>query len=89
MPGCRAGYFALNVPSGLALYWFTNNLLSTAQQVYLKSSYKPAFAGGPPTVEASSVIPPPREKKGKGKDATGADWHRRLRQLSQYCRFRM
>ena len=70
---CSAGYFALNVPSGLALYWFTNNLLSTAQQVYLKSSYKPAFAGGPPEVEPSSVIPPGREKK-KGKDVSGAEF---------------
>jgi len=68
---CSAGYFALNVPSGLALYWFTNNLLSTAQQVYLKSSYKPAFAGGPPEVEPSSVIPPSRKKK-DGKDVSGA-----------------
>lgn len=32
------GYFSLNVPSGLALYWFTNNLLSTGQQVWLKSN---------------------------------------------------
>ena len=29
----RTGYFSLNVPSGLTLYWFTNNLLTTAQQV--------------------------------------------------------
>ncbi|XRB16443.1 YidC/Oxa1 family membrane protein insertase [Pseudoscourfieldia marina] len=32
------GYFSLNVPSGLTLYWFINNLLSTAQQAYLKSA---------------------------------------------------
>lgn len=30
------GYFSLSVPSGLSLYWFTNNLLSTAQQVWLQ-----------------------------------------------------
>lgn len=30
------GYFALSVPSGLSLYWFTNNILSTAQQVWLR-----------------------------------------------------
>ncbi|XP_052204916.1 ALBINO3-like protein 1, chloroplastic [Diospyros lotus] len=30
------GYFALSVPSGLSLYWFTNNILSTAQQVFLQ-----------------------------------------------------
>eukprot|EP00798_Chlamydomonas_sp_ICE-L_P013718 gene13718-19613_t len=32
------GWFSLNVPSGLTLYWFVNNILSTAQQVYLKSN---------------------------------------------------
>uniref|UniRef100_A0A803M6Y1 Membrane insertase YidC/Oxa/ALB C-terminal domain-containing protein n=1 Tax=Chenopodium quinoa TaxID=63459 RepID=A0A803M6Y1_CHEQI len=30
------GYFALSVPSGLSLYWFTNNILSTLQQVFLQ-----------------------------------------------------
>lgn len=30
------GYFSLSVPSGLSLYWFVNNLLSTGQQVYLR-----------------------------------------------------
>ncbi|XP_056686074.1 inner membrane protein PPF-1, chloroplastic isoform X2 [Spinacia oleracea] len=30
------GYFALSVPSGLSIYWFTNNILSTLQQVYLQ-----------------------------------------------------
>ncbi|EPS57477.1 hypothetical protein M569_17340, partial [Genlisea aurea] len=30
------GYFSLSVPSGLSLYWFTNNILSTAQQVWLR-----------------------------------------------------
>eukprot|EP00803_Ostreobium_quekettii_P006574 evm.model.scf_1381.2 EVM.evm.TU.scf_1381.2 scf_1381:11340-23080(+) len=32
------GWFSLNVPSGLTLYWITNNILSTGQQVYLKST---------------------------------------------------
>ncbi|CAD7704454.1 unnamed protein product [Ostreobium quekettii] len=32
------GWFSLNVPSGLTLYWITNNILSTGQQVYLKSN---------------------------------------------------
>eukprot|EP00983_Pelagomonas_calceolata_P052118 1142695-Pelagomonas_calceolata.AAC.4 len=27
------GWFSLNVPAGLTLYWFINNILSTAQQV--------------------------------------------------------
>uniref|UniRef100_A0A2P2L2X2 Uncharacterized protein MANES_04G033500 n=1 Tax=Rhizophora mucronata TaxID=61149 RepID=A0A2P2L2X2_RHIMU len=30
------GYFSLSVPSGLTIYWFTNNVLSTAQQVWLR-----------------------------------------------------
>ncbi|CAK9312406.1 unnamed protein product [Citrullus colocynthis] len=30
------GYFALSVPSGLSLYWLTNNILSTAQQAWLQ-----------------------------------------------------
>ncbi|PIN17770.1 hypothetical protein CDL12_09568 [Handroanthus impetiginosus] len=30
------GYFALSVPSGLSLYWLTNNILSTVQQVWLR-----------------------------------------------------
>lgn len=30
------GYFALSVPSGLSLYWLTNNILSTIQQVWLQ-----------------------------------------------------
>lgn len=34
------GWFSLNVPSGLTLYWITNNILSTGQQVYLKRSTK-------------------------------------------------
>ncbi|KAL5719095.1 hypothetical protein ACHQM5_011920 [Ranunculus cassubicifolius] len=30
------GNFALSVPSGLSLYWLTNNILSTTQQVWLQ-----------------------------------------------------
>ncbi|XP_058093869.1 ALBINO3-like protein 1, chloroplastic isoform X4 [Magnolia sinica] len=30
------GYFALSVPSGLSLYWLTNNILSTGQQIWLQ-----------------------------------------------------
>jgi len=58
------GWFSLNVPAGLTLYWFTNNLLSTAQQAYLKKTLTPAGAGagggsvgmggGPPSPPSSS-----------------------------------
>lgn len=40
------GWFSLNVPSGLTLYWFTNNILTTAQQVYLRGQPVLATAGG-------------------------------------------
>ncbi|KAI0498292.1 hypothetical protein KFK09_021533 [Dendrobium nobile] len=30
------GYFSLSVPSGLSIYWLTNNILSTAQQLWLR-----------------------------------------------------
>lgn len=36
----NVGYFALNVPAGLTIYWLTNNVLTTAQQVYLKKVTK-------------------------------------------------
>jgi hypothetical protein len=38
--GFRAGYFSLNVPAGLTIYWLTNNILTTAQQLYLKKITK-------------------------------------------------
>lgn len=33
------GWFSLNVPSGLGIYWVTNNLLSTAQTLYIRSKF--------------------------------------------------
>lgn len=58
------GYFSLNVPSGLTLYWFTNNLVTTAQQVYLRRK----FADEPDVATASSsgtyVAPPKPDKSG-------------------------
>ncbi|NP_001152272.1 Inner membrane protein ALBINO3, chloroplastic [Zea mays] len=42
------GYFSLSVPSGLSIYWFTNNVLSTAQQVWLRKmgGAKPVVSEG-------------------------------------------
>lgn len=34
------GWFSLSVPAGLSLYWFTNNIITTAQQVYLRNKFK-------------------------------------------------
>jgi len=56
------GWFSLNVPAGLTLYWFINNILSTAQQVYLKSTTKvniPELASQGP---AQPYIAPKEEK---------------------------
>jgi YidC/Oxa1 family membrane protein insertase len=38
------GYFALVVPAGLSLYWFTSNILAMAQQYFTKTSSNPAPA---------------------------------------------
>lgn len=47
------GWFALNVPSGLAVYWVTNNLLTTAQTVFVKSRLASATPAG--TVPSASM----------------------------------
>ncbi|KAF9597555.1 hypothetical protein IFM89_019569 [Coptis chinensis] len=54
------GYFSLSVPSGLSIYWFTNNVLSTAQQVWLRK-----LGGAKPTVSenASGIISAGRAKR--------------------------
>ncbi|XP_047330518.1 inner membrane protein PPF-1, chloroplastic [Impatiens glandulifera] len=54
------GYFALSVPSGLSIYWFTNNLLSTAQQVWLRK-----LGGAKPVVSenATGIITAGRAKR--------------------------
>jgi YidC/Oxa1 family membrane protein insertase len=45
------GWFSLNVPSGLTLYWFVNNVISTTQQVYMKRS----LVGSPAVAAASAA----------------------------------
>lgn len=54
------GYFSLSVPSGLSIYWFTNNVLSTAQQVWLRK-----LGGAKPVVSenASGIISAGRAKR--------------------------
>ncbi|XP_019052823.1 PREDICTED: inner membrane protein PPF-1, chloroplastic isoform X3 [Nelumbo nucifera] len=54
------GYFSLSVPSGLSIYWFTNNVLSTAQQVWLRK-----LGGAKPVVNenASGIISAGRAKR--------------------------
>ncbi|GIL68424.1 hypothetical protein Vafri_21704 [Volvox africanus] len=61
------GWFSLNVPSGLTLYWFVNNLLSTAQQLYLKATVKVNIPESikAPVVAASGTIVKPKEERVK------------------------
>lgn len=57
------GWFSLNVPSGLGVYWVTNNLVSTAQTVFIRGRF---YKDNPPqeedasttTVDASSTTLP-------------------------------
>ncbi|KAI7837771.1 hypothetical protein COHA_008401 [Chlorella ohadii] len=68
------GYFSLNVPSGLTLYWFANNLITTAQQLYLRNKFgalQGAAAGGAGGSAATAVIDvqaEAEEKKPSGKE---------------------
>ncbi|OWM89707.1 hypothetical protein CDL15_Pgr024455 [Punica granatum] len=64
------GYFALSVPSGLSLYWFTNNILSTAQQVWLQ---RLGGAKNPLAQSAETIIKQEEERVQKtGSDLTAA-----------------
>ncbi|XP_050936366.1 inner membrane protein PPF-1, chloroplastic isoform X2 [Cucumis melo] len=62
------GYFSLSVPSGLSIYWFTNNVLSTAQQVWLRK-----LGGAKPVVNenAPGIITAGRAKRTPESERTG------------------
>ncbi|XP_054790800.1 ALBINO3-like protein 1, chloroplastic [Prosopis cineraria] len=76
------GYFALSVPSGLSLYWFTNNILSTAQQVWLQKlggAKNPVMQVRDSTVNddlmqiqksVSELNPPPKREASLGEKST-------------------
>ena len=60
------GFFALNVPAGLGLYWFIGNCVSIIQQSFvvgwgnvLPQRFRPVAGGAPapPTVKQSAVKP--------------------------------
>eukprot|EP00181_Compsopogon_caeruleus_P004925 CAMPEP_0184680852 /NCGR_PEP_ID=MMETSP0312-20130426/3770_1 /TAXON_ID=31354 /ORGANISM="Compsopogon coeruleus, Strain SAG 36.94" /LENGTH=361 /DNA_ID=CAMNT_0027131251 /DNA_START=240 /DNA_END=1325 /DNA_ORIENTATION=- len=50
------GWFSLNVPSGLGVYWVTNNLLTTAQTLFIRSQFKSDddSSDGGPSLEQTS-----------------------------------
>ncbi|KAL4188911.1 hypothetical protein AMTRI_Chr08g204410 [Amborella trichopoda] len=76
------GYFSLSVPSGLSIYWFTNNVLSTAQQVWLRN-----LGGAKPVVDedASGIISAGRAKRSESQAVTTVEPRRgdRFKQLKE------
>ncbi|KAF7823599.1 inner membrane protein PPF-1, chloroplastic [Senna tora] len=71
------GYFSLSVPSGLTIYWFTNNVLSTAQQVWLRK-----FGGAKPVVNenASGIITAGRAKRSAEKPSRAGERFRQFKE---------
>ncbi|XP_061373200.1 inner membrane protein PPF-1, chloroplastic [Gastrolobium bilobum] len=71
------GYFSLSVPSGLTIYWFINNVLSTAQQVWLRK-----LGGAKPVVNenASGIITAGRAKRSDSQPAKAGERFRQLKQ---------
>jgi len=80
-PSCCLGWFSLNVPSGLTLYWFINNIISTAMQIYMKKTIKvelPAMAAASsdaagPIIDVSGTVNKPKEDRVK-KVRAGHGW---------------
>ncbi|CAM8919508.1 unnamed protein product [Rhodiola kirilowii] len=71
------GYFSLSVPSGLSIYWFTNNILSTAQQVWLKR-----LGGAKPAVDetGNGIISAGRAKRLPSKEDRSGDRFKQLKE---------
>ncbi|KAK3033949.1 hypothetical protein RJ639_034113 [Escallonia herrerae] len=71
------GYFSLSVPSGLSIYWFTNNVLSTAQQVWLRQlgGAKPAVSGN-----AGGIISAGRARRSASQSTEAGDRFRQLKE---------
>jgi YidC/Oxa1 family membrane protein insertase len=66
------GYFALIVPSGLTLYWFTSNILAMGQQYFTKTSLSasptPAVAGSPAGAINNPVTTDSQEDKEENRE---------------------
>ncbi|KAG2673514.1 hypothetical protein I3843_13G082800 [Carya illinoinensis] len=71
------GYFSLSVPSGLSIYWFTNNVLSTAQQVWLRK-----LGGAKPVVaeNAGGIITAGRAKRSASQPVQPGERFRQLKE---------
>jgi YidC/Oxa1 family membrane protein insertase len=70
------GWFSLNVPAALCLYWVTNNIVTTATSVIIRNSMKsqPLKTGSSAAAAVTTppaIFAPPREKPaGFGEVAT-------------------
>lgn len=71
------GWFSLNVPAALCIYWFVNNIVTTATTLYIRSTVKsepimPSSTGGAATMEPPSSIfaPPPIRDRPEGFSST-------------------
>jgi YidC/Oxa1 family membrane protein insertase len=75
------GWFSLNVPAALCIYWVTNNVITTATSLIIKNTMQvqPISAGGGSAAASSraaeppTIFAPPREKPaGFGTTSTAA-----------------
>jgi YidC/Oxa1 family membrane protein insertase len=74
------GYFSLQVPAGLTIYWFTSNLYQLSQSLAVKGYYK----ANPPQIElpdywdalddVASMSPEERRKAAEAGVAVGPKW---------------
>lgn len=71
------GYFALCVPSGLTLYWFSNTTITIAQSIYLRK-----FGGAKARVEAQKF----NMKLGTARRPTHLQYRYSERQLREFKR---
>jgi len=74
------GYFSLSVPSGLSIYWLTNNFLSTAQQLWLRK-----LGGAKPIVseDGNGIISAGQAKRSSSKAVTDLKEARRGERFRQ------
>jgi YidC/Oxa1 family membrane protein insertase len=62
------GWFALNVPAALSVYWVVNNIVTTGTSLFIRSTLKvepakTAGSAGAATMEPpATIFAPPREK---------------------------
>jgi len=70
------GYFSLNVPSALGIYWVINNIVTTAISLQIRASLNidgggAAVMEAPPKVDTGRFIPTPAREKPSGFGSAG------------------